>query len=70
MEYWYNESGARERQILAEPRQGLAAATVGEFLWVFPGTSSLALSPHLVGWHQKQPAIVPGASLPVDLLVY
>jgi hypothetical protein len=27
--------GTKERQILAEPRQGRKAATVGEFLWVF-----------------------------------
>jgi hypothetical protein len=27
--------GTEERQILAKPRQGRKAATVGEFLWVF-----------------------------------
>jgi len=31
----YNASGTEERQILAEPRQGRKAATVGRFLWVF-----------------------------------
>ncbi len=37
--------GTKERQILAEPRQGRKAATVREFLWVFGRATSLFPGP-------------------------